>query len=74
LKEIDMSSKWNFNVMNIFGLVMVAFYIAAGLYILLTHTFNYVPSEFRIMLGAFLILYGIFRFVRIFVKLKNPES
>jgi hypothetical protein len=69
-----MSGKWNFDVMNIFGLIMVVFYIAGGLYIILTNTFNYVPSEFRIILGAFLIIYGIFRFVRIFFKLKKPES
>jgi hypothetical protein len=69
-----MMGKWNFNVWNIFGLFMVLFYIAAGLYILITHTFDYVKSEVRTIFGIILILYGIFRGARIYVKLKNPES
>jgi hypothetical protein len=69
--------KWNFNVMNIFGLFMVVVYMALGLYILFAKTFraNYnIPSEMRIVFGSLLIIYGIYRFVRIYFKLKNPES
>ena len=69
-----MSGKWNLNPMNIFGLVMVALYIAGGLYLLISHAFDYVPSEMRIIFGILLLLYGVYRGARIFFKLKNPES
>ena len=66
--------KWNFNVWNIFGLLMVVFYIAAGIYFLTTHAFDYVQPQYRTILGIILILYGVFRGARTYVKLKNPES
>jgi hypothetical protein len=69
-----MGSRWNFNPMNIFGLVMVALYIGCGIYLLISHAFDYIPSEMRIIFGILLLLYGIYRGARIFFKLKNPES
>jgi len=69
-----MNNKWNFNAMNIFGIFMVVVYLCAGTYVLVTHYFDYIPLEIRVILGGFLILYGIFRGVRVYFKIKNPES
>lgn len=69
-----MSRKWNFSPMNIFSLFMVVVYIGLGIFILLTDKFDYVPSAFRTLFAIIMILYGIFRFVRVYFKLKNPES
>jgi hypothetical protein len=68
-----MNGKWNFNAMNIFGLVMVVIYIAGGLYILFGNYFKNYTSEIRIIFGSFLLIYGIYRFVRVYFKLKKPD-
>jgi hypothetical protein len=69
-----MSGKWNFNAMNIFSLFMVLVYIGLGIFLLITDKFDYVPSAFRTVFAGILILYGIFRFVRVYFKIKNPEQ
>ncbi len=68
-----MSGRWNFGVWNIFGLFMVAVYIGLGIYMLITHSFDYVPSTYRVVFAIIMILYGTFRLVRVFNKLRNPE-
>jgi len=68
-----MDKRWNFNFMNIFSLFMVVVYIGLGIYILTTHQFDYIPSNYRYVFAAIMILYGIFRFVRVYTKIRNPE-
>lgn len=68
-----MGTKWNFSVLNIFSLVMVVVYLGSGIFILATDKFNYVRTEIRVVFGSFLIIYGIFRLVRVYFKLKNQE-
>lgn len=68
-----MSGKWNINAWNIFSLFMVLVYIGLGIFLLLTHRFDYVPWAFRMVFSIIMILYGIFRFVRVYFKIRNPE-
>jgi hypothetical protein len=69
-----MSSKWHFSPMSIFGLFMVVVYIGAGLFLFITKKYDYLPQEVRVIFGSFLIIYGIFRGVRVYMKIKNSES
>lgn len=68
-----MGKRWNFSVMNIFSLFMVLVYIGLGIYILITDQFNYIPTMYKVVFSIVMILYGIFRFVRVFFKIRNPE-
>lgn len=68
-----MNGRWNFNFMNIFSLFMVVVYIGLGVFLFMTHSFDYVPSTFRFVFAIIMILYGIFRFIRVYYKLRNPE-
>jgi hypothetical protein len=72
-KEL-MGNRQNFDFMAIFGLFMVVIYIGVGLYLLLTDTFNYIPMHIKVVFAAFFILYGIFRFVRIYPKIRNKKN
>jgi hypothetical protein len=68
-----MGGKWHFDFMSIFGLFMVAVYIFCGIFIIVTPVFD-LAKELRVIFGSVIIIYGIYRFVRTYVKLKNPES
>jgi hypothetical protein len=70
---LQMGGKWHFDFMSIFGLFMVVIYIGCGIFVIASPVFA-LTKEIRIFFGGFMILYGIFRFVRIYFKLKNPES
>jgi cytochrome c biogenesis protein CcdA len=69
-----MGGRMKFSVLTIFGLFMVLVYLGMGVFILVTHTFDYIPVTFRVVFAIIMILYGIFRFVRIYYKLRDPES
>lgn len=71
--EYSMGKPWKFDFMSIFSLFMVLVYLGMGIFIMVTHTFDYVPLNFRLIFGTVMILYGIFRFVRVYYKIKNPE-
>jgi hypothetical protein len=58
----------------IFGLLVVILLIVLGLYILLSNYFDYVPSNFRFVIGFFIIAYGTFRLVNIIVKFKRNDD
>ena len=69
----QMPGKFNFSFMVIFSLVMVLLYIGIGIYLLVSKTFDYIPMQYRSVFAIFLMLYGIFRFVRIYPKLTNKR-
>jgi uncharacterized membrane protein HdeD (DUF308 family) len=56
-----------------FGLAMILLYIVAGFILIFGNVFAYTPREFRVIFGIFFVLYGIFRFVRIYPKLTNQN-
>ncbi len=68
-----MSGKFNFDFMVIFSLIMVLLYIGIGIYLLVAKSFAYIPMQYRSVFAGFFILYGIFRFVRIYPKLTNKK-
>jgi len=57
-----------------FGVVMIIVYIVAGSMLIFAPVFTYSPKEFRVIFGIFFVLYGIFRFVRIYPKLFNKNE
>lgn len=68
-----MEKRWNFSVWNIFSLLMVAVYIGLGILLLTSHSLDYIPTMYRVVFAVVMILYGIFRFVRVYFKIRNPE-
>lgn len=64
-----MSKKLKFDFMLLFTVFMVVVYIGVGCYLLFSPSFNYVPRNIKVVFSAFFILYGIFRFVRVYPKL-----
>jgi surface polysaccharide O-acyltransferase-like enzyme len=53
---------------KIFGLLMTTLYVVLGVYLIFTDEQNSnlnIPAKFRYILGGVLILYGIFRFIRV---------
>jgi hypothetical protein len=69
-----MSGKFNFDFMIIFSLVMVIVYIGVGVYLFVTTKYNYIPTEYKSIFAIFFILYGIFRFVRIYPNLTKRNK
>lgn len=53
---------------------MIIVYIVAGSMLIFAPVFTYSPKEFRVIFGIFFVLYGIFRFVRIYPKLFNKNE
>lgn len=72
-----MNTKFTYGFWTIFGFLMVLVYIGMGLYIIFFPDFNAkfgVPPEYsgiKVFFGIFLIIYGIFRFFRLFFKIRN---
>lgn len=58
-------------IMTIFGALMVFFYFALGFYILFSDNLAYIEKYIRNILGYIFILYGIFRAVRAYTKIKE---
>lgn len=58
----------------IFGLLVVILLIVLGLYILFSKRFEYIPSNFRFIIGFLVIAYGTFRVVNIVVKTKKSDD
>lgn len=58
-----------------FGMIMVAFYIFAGGYLLFIEDNVFqLPFKYRISAGILLILYGAFRMYRYFQLAKQNEN
>jgi hypothetical protein len=62
------------DIMNIFGLFMALIYVGLGLYLLFTPYFPDIPKTVRMTFCIFFIMYGIFRFVRVYLKYKNDRD
>lgn len=62
------------DIMNIMGFFMAVLYIGIGLYLLFAPYFKYIPNTIRITFCVFFIMYGIFRFVRVYYKYKNDRD
>ena len=58
-------------VMLYFGLLMIILYISAGFTLIFAKVLINTPKEFRVIFGIFFVIYGIFRFVRVYPKLFN---
>ncbi|OFX37099.1 MAG: hypothetical protein A2X08_03295 [Bacteroidetes bacterium GWA2_32_17] len=57
-----------------FGLFMVLFYIVIGFILIFTSVFSYISSEPRVIFGIFFVVYGIYRFVRLYPKLTYSQK
>jgi uncharacterized membrane protein HdeD (DUF308 family) len=55
----------------IFGILVVICLLILGVFILFSSYFQYIPSNFRFMIGFFIIAYGAFRLVNTIIKYKN---
>jgi len=58
----------------IFGILVVICLLVLGLSILFSSYFQYIPSNFRFMIGFFIIAYGAFRLVNTIIKYKNERN
>ena len=70
----QMSRKFNFDFMIFFSLLMVILYIGIGIYLLASPLFAHIPMHIKSIFAIFFILYGIFRFVRIYPKLFKKNN
>jgi uncharacterized membrane protein HdeD (DUF308 family) len=57
----------------IFGVLVVICLLILGVMILFSSYFQYIPSNFRFIIGFFIIAYGAFRIVNIVVKSKQKK-
>lgn len=58
----------------IFGLIVVILLLILGMIMLFSNLFSYVPLNFRIIIGFFIISYGAFRLVSIYQKTKYQND
>lgn len=57
--------------MKIVGIISVILIVIAGIYLLLSPTFNNWPKNIRTIFAIIIIVYGFFRLVIIFQKFKK---
>lgn len=70
-----MSRNSGIDFMTMFGFFMVLLYIGLGFYILFAPYFDAIqPQVVRLVFALFFIAYGVFRFVRIYFKVKNRRD
>jgi hypothetical protein len=75
-----MPKKIPFNFMMIFDFFMILVYVGLGFYFIFYRNFNArfgIPKEYsglNIFFGIFLIIYGVFRFVRVYPKISNKKN
>jgi cytochrome c biogenesis protein CcdA len=56
---------------SIFGLLMVFFYLGLGYILIFSRYFNYVDKPLRVIIGIPLIVYGIYRAITSYQKIKE---
>jgi uncharacterized membrane protein HdeD (DUF308 family) len=61
-------------IMLYFGLLMILLYIVAGSVLIFAQVLPDSPKQFKVIFGIFFVLYGIFRFARVYPKLKNRNQ
>ena len=54
-------------------IVVILIFVFGGV-VLFSKTFNYVPTQFRVIIGIMIVLYGAFRFASMFNKIKNDDE
>jgi hypothetical protein len=55
----------------LFGVLVVILLITLGFVIIFSNYFEYIPSNFRFVIGFLIIAYGAFRLVNIIIKSKR---
>jgi hypothetical protein len=70
LKKMDGRRLYD-QVMTIFGTAMVFFYLGLGYILLFTSLFSYVDIALRTILSIPLLIYGLYRAVTSFRKIKE---
>ena len=63
---------WN-RIVAIFGIIIVVLFLILGVLLIFSEMFEYIPKNFRVIIGVLLILYGAFRLALLFNNLKNKE-
>jgi hypothetical protein len=58
-------------VFSVFGLVMVFFYFGLGYILIFSDYFNYIDKPLRVIIGTPLIIYGIYRALTSYKKIKE---
>lgn len=58
-------------VFSIFGLVMVFFYLGLGYVLIFSEYFKYVDKPLRVIIGIPLLIYGVYRALTSYQKIKE---
>jgi ascorbate-specific PTS system EIIC-type component UlaA len=61
-------------ILRLFGIIVVILIFVLGGVVLFSNYFNYVPSNYRVIMGFLIISYGAFRLVSLFNKIKDDEE
>jgi hypothetical protein len=56
-------------VIAIFSVFMVMFYLVAGWYIIFRYNLGYIDKPLRVIIGSTFIFYGLYRAYRAYVKI-----
>ncbi len=63
--------KRSLSIYQIFGLIIVIAILLSGILLIFSKYFEYIPENYRFILGFLIISYGAFRLVNIYIKLKD---
>jgi hypothetical protein len=64
---------WN-RIGDIFSILVILMYLAAGGYIMFHPGLRYIPQTIRVIFGIFLVLYGLYRLARVIYKDTDRED
>ena len=66
-----MNKKFFTKVMIYFGMVMATIFIGLGASLMFLPYFPFLPNDFKVIMGVFFLVYGIFRLVRLVMQIKE---
>ena len=66
-----MNNKFLTKIMIYFGIAVVSIFIGLGITLIFFPYFPFIPSDFKVIMGVFFLVYGIFRLVRLIMQLKE---
>jgi hypothetical protein len=55
-------------------IAVILMFFVLGAFVLFSPNFNYIPGNFRVIIAIFIILYGIYRLITSFQKIKKNRE
>jgi len=67
--------KFTFNkIFGIFAVLLALTFIVLAFFVVFADSFDYIPQNYRMIFGALLFMYGVFRLVSVYFKVNTGNQ